>query len=178
MVTVLHEQTGGIFLPQKQGAFAFPSDCKITQDKHGVTMKTSTWTGQLTVASCHLCDLPSCFSAWAPFCKRGWRHHISRYGCGPDWYPSSWRETKFCYCLFTSFKKREIRHFHVVVMQWRQRNVQKQSDARAELLFCLVKLLLFFTSRRRCILNFLLFAIHCDPSETELSQCKLNCSCW
>ena len=30
MVTVLHEQTGDIFLPQKQGAFAFPSDCKVT----------------------------------------------------------------------------------------------------------------------------------------------------
>ena len=51
MVTVLHEQTGGIFLPQKQGAFAFPSDCKIKWNKHGVTMKTSTWKAQLTVAS-------------------------------------------------------------------------------------------------------------------------------
>ena len=30
-------------------------------------------------------DLPSCFSAWSPFCKCGWRHHISRTGCGPDW---------------------------------------------------------------------------------------------
>ena len=30
-------------------------------------------------------DLPSCFSEWAPFCKCGWRHHISRSGCGPDW---------------------------------------------------------------------------------------------
>ena len=29
-------------------------------------------------------DLPSCFSARAPFCKCGWRHHISRSGCGPD----------------------------------------------------------------------------------------------
>ena len=29
-------------------------------------------------------DLPSCFSAWTPFCKCGWRHHISRSGCGPD----------------------------------------------------------------------------------------------
>ena len=29
-------------------------------------------------------DLPSCFSAWAPFCKCGWRHHISKSGCGPD----------------------------------------------------------------------------------------------
>ena len=29
-------------------------------------------------------DLPSCFSAWAPFCKCWWRHHISRSGWGPD----------------------------------------------------------------------------------------------
>ena len=29
-------------------------------------------------------DLPSCFSAWAPFCKCRWRHHISRSGCGPE----------------------------------------------------------------------------------------------
>ena len=29
-------------------------------------------------------DLPTCFSAWAPLCKCGWRHHISRSGCGPD----------------------------------------------------------------------------------------------
>ena len=29
-------------------------------------------------------DLPSCFPAWAPFCKCGWRHHISKSGCGPD----------------------------------------------------------------------------------------------
>ena len=28
-------------------------------------------------------------------------------------------------CLFTSLTKRENRHFHVVVVQWRQRNVQK-----------------------------------------------------
>ena len=54
----------------------------------------------------------------------------------------------------------------------------KKRDARAKLLFCLVKLLLFLLSRRRFILNFLLFTIHCDPSETEFSQCKLNCSCW
>jgi len=30
-------------------------------------------------------DLPPCFSAWAQFCKCGWRHHLSRSGCGPDW---------------------------------------------------------------------------------------------
>ena len=88
-------------------------------------------------------------------------------------YPSSERERKFCHCLFTSFTKREIRHFHVVVVQWRQRNsITKKRDTRAKLLFCLVKLLLFLLSRRRFILNFLLFTIHCDPSETEFSQCK------
>ena len=27
-------------------------------------------------------------------------------------YQSSWRENEFCYCLFTSFTKREIWHFH------------------------------------------------------------------
>ena len=61
-----------------------------------------------------------------------------------------------------------------------QRNVQERvmEDTCAKLLFCLVKLLQFLLSRRRCILNFLLFMIHCDPSETEFSQCKLNCSCW
>ena len=51
-------------------------------------------------------------------------------------------------------------------------------EARAKLLFCVVKLLHFLLSRCRCILNYLLFTIHCDPSETEFSQCKLNCSCW
>ena len=30
-----------------------------------------------------------------------------------------------CCCLFTSSSKHEIRHFCVVVMEWRQRNVQK-----------------------------------------------------
>ena len=32
--------------------------------------------------------------------------------------------------------------------------------------------MLFLLSRRRSILNFLIFTIHCDPSETEFSQCK------
>ena len=38
--------------------------------------------------------------------------------------------------MFPSSKNREIRHFHVVVLQRRQRNVQKKRDARAKLLFC------------------------------------------
>ena len=40
-------------------------------------------------------------------------------------YPGSEREGKFRRRLCTSSVHREIRHFHVVVVQWRQRNVQK-----------------------------------------------------
>ena len=45
--------------------------------------------------------------------------------------------------LFASSIKRAVRHFDVVVVQWRQRNVQKKRDARANLLFFLINLLLF-----------------------------------
>ena len=57
--------------------------------------------------------------------------------------------------MFPSSTKREFRHFHVVVGQRRQRNVQKKRDARAKLLFCQSNLLLFCRSRcrprRRCL---------------------------
>ena len=58
-------------------------------------------------------------------------------------YPSSERETKFRRCLFTSSIKRQIRHFHVIVVQKQERNVQKKRDARAKLLFYLLNKLLF-----------------------------------
>ena len=61
--------------------------------------------------------------------------------------------------MFPSSTKREFRHFHVVVGQWRQRNVQKKRDARAKLLFCESNLLLFCRSRcrprRRCLSSLL-----------------------
>ena len=47
-------------------------------------------------------------------------------------------EASRCF-VFTSSTKREIRHFHVVVVQRRQRNVFKRRDARAKLLFCQYK---------------------------------------
>ena len=68
-------------------------------------------------------------------------------------YPSSEREGKFRCRLCTSSVHREIRHFHVVVVQWRQRNVQKC------VLFCWLNLLLLWRShcrRRRRILRSLL----------------------
>ena len=45
-------------------------------------------------------------------------------------------EIKFRLCLVTISRKREIRHFHVVVVQKRQRNVQKKVWYTCELLFC------------------------------------------
>ena len=46
------------------------------------------------------------------------------------------RKRKSLSCEFTSSTKREMRHFQVVVVQRRQRNVPKKRDARAKLLFC------------------------------------------
>jgi len=75
-------------------------------------------------------------------------------------FPWSWflrsglwfRERKeFLRRLFMSSTKLAIRHFHVVVVQGRWRNVQK-CDAHAKLLFCVINLLLFWRTRcrRRC----------------------------
>ena len=58
-------------------------------------------------------------------------------------YSSSESEIKFRLCLFTFSIKHEIRHFHVVVVQKRQRNVQK-----SVLYVCLSNLLFF--RRFRC----------------------------
>ena len=62
-------------------------------------------------------------------------------------YLSSEREIKFCCCLFTFSIERKIGHFHVVVVQKQERNVQK-CDAHAKLLFCSLNLL--FLWRFRC----------------------------
>ena len=40
-------------------------------------------------------------------------------------YQSSEKEKESCYLVFLSSTKREIRHFHLVVVRRRQRNVQK-----------------------------------------------------
>ena len=76
-------------------------------------------------------------------------------------YQSSGKEKESCCLRFPSLTKPEIRHFHVVVMQWRQRNVQKMRDARAKFLFCYYKPIAFFCRsscrrRRRCLSSLLL----------------------
>ena len=62
-------------------------------------------------------------------------------------YQSSAEEKESCSLVFPSSTSREIRHFHVLVLQWRQRNVQKKLDARAKLLFCQSKPSVFCRSR-------------------------------
>ena len=53
-------------------------------------------------------------------------------------YRSSGKEEKSRCLVFKSSTKRKMRHFHVVVVYWRQRNFcTKKRDARAKLLFCL-----------------------------------------
>ena len=54
------------------------------------------------------------------------------------------------YSLAVPFSsKLKIWSFHVVVVQGRQRNVHKKRDARAEVLFCSLNLVLFFGSSVR-----------------------------
>ena len=79
-------------------------------------------------------------------------------------YPSSESERKFGHRSFTSSTKREIRYFHVVVLQWRQRNVQHRVMQVKSCCFAFSTHCLFGRSRcrrrrRRGILNSLLWLL-------------------
>ena len=50
-------------------------------------------------------------------------------------YRSAGKEKESRCLVFTFSTKRETRHFHVVVVKWRQRNVPRKRDALAKLLF-------------------------------------------
>ena len=83
-------------------------------------------------------------------------------------HPSSEWERKFHSSLFTSSIKREIRHFLVVVVQWRQRNVQKSVMHVQSCCFANLNLLFFWSSRcrrRRRILRSLLRCNNADGNE-------------
>ena len=57
--------------------------------------------------------------------------------------------------MSTSFIKRQIRRFHVVVMQWASKKYTKKRDARAELLL-IIKFSIFGGCRRRSCLSSLM----------------------
>ena len=58
-------------------------------------------------------------------------------------YQTSGKEKESPCLVFTSSTQREIRHFHVVVVQWRQRNVQKKWCTCKIVVLPNLKLLLF-----------------------------------
>ena len=53
--------------------------------------------------------------------------------------PSLETESNILLCVFTSFKIRCIRKFHVLVVQGRPGKCTKKQAARAKLLFCLLR---------------------------------------
>ena len=85
------------------------------------------------------------------------------------------QEGKFVAVLFTSSIKRQIRRFHVVIVQWTSRKWTKKRDARAELLFWSLKLL-FFWSRRCGRCRSCLSSLICLCSEISIIPI-LTCSC-
>ena len=64
-------------------------------------------------------------------------------------YQSSGKEKESCCLVFPSSTKREIRHFHVVVVQRRLRNVQKSVMHVPSCCFANINLLPFWRSRCR-----------------------------
>ena len=70
-----------------------------------------------------------------------------------------------CCLVFPSSTRREIRHFHVVVVQRRQRNVQKSVMHVSSCCFANLNLLLFRRSRsrhrRRCLSSLLRSSKYC-----------------
>ena len=63
-------------------------------------------------------------------------------------YPCSNRERTICRRISTSSTKRRIGRFHVVVVLWTSKKCTKKRDARAELLFLLIKPIVFWRCRR------------------------------
>ena len=57
------------------------------------------------------------------------------------------------------------------------KEMYKKAWCTCKVVFLPCQAIAFLLSRHRHILNLILFTICCDPSETEFSQCKLNCSC-
>ena len=62
-------------------------------------------------------------------------------------YQSSGKEKEVCCCVFPPSTKREIRHFHVVVVQRRQKNLQKSV---MHVQSCFANIILLLVCRSRC----------------------------
>lgn len=86
------------------------------------------------------------------------------------------RKKSLSLLVYTSSTKCGNRHFHMVVVQWWQRNVQKMwCMCKVVVLPCLAFVYLMFSLSlllgclKLCMIH---DSLTCDQSETEFSQCK------
>ena len=106
------------------------------------------------------------------FFNRCWQNFLELNSKGL--YKSSGKEKESC-LVFPSSTKSEIRHFHIVVVQRRQRNVQKSVMHVQSCCFANIILLLFCRSPcqcRRCCLSFLIRAWLCEHCSQLLAWAK------
>ena len=105
---------------------------------------------------------------------------LNSYG----FYSGSKRWRKIRRRMSTSSIKRQIRRFHVVVVQWTSTKCAKKRDARVELLFWSLNLLLFWSrrcGRRRSCLSSLItnsrFYLSCVPNRCP-RKFGTSADCW
>ena len=88
------------------------------------------------------------------------------------------KKRKLLLRMFTSSIKRQIRRFHVVVVQWTSKKCTKKRDARAELLFWSLNPLFFWSSRcgrRSCLSS--LFSLVLSQTLLCFSLARLTTIC-
>ena len=92
-------------------------------------------------------------------------------------YQSSAEEKESCCLVFPSSTNREIGHFHVLVVQWRQRNVQKSVTRVQSCCFANLNLMFFCRSRwprrRRCFSSLMI-----DSNPSACSCAWILRLCW
>ena len=92
-------------------------------------------------------------------------------------YQSSAKEKESCCLVFQSSTNREIRHFHVLVLQWRQRNEQKSLMGVQSCCFANLNLLFFCRSRwprrSRCLSSLMI-----DSNPSACSCAWILRLCW
>ena len=94
-------------------------------------------------------------------------------------YKSSGKEKESCCLVFPSLTNCEIGHFHVVVVQWQQRNVQKSMMHIQSCCFANLNQFLFFSScwhRHRCCLSSLVMKNLLSDTDWWMKE-KLSCLC-
>ena len=117
-------EVGGFWIPYSLPCRTEPNITKVLERCLLGTLRSNDATATRTSPKKWICVLSVFISIMPTYLLCQSRRTVLRLNSkGP--YPSWEREIKFRRCLFTFCIKREIRHFHVVVVQKRQKNVQK-----------------------------------------------------